>query len=90
MRVEVSAAQGTPLQLQSWREDCTIRAQEARRCTVKVIKDRRFVGFFDAPPQGMSNHGKAMGRKGFDVWTNGKSIFSPDMRWALVRTREVD
>lgn len=54
------------------------------------IKDRRFVGFLDALPQGMSNCGKAMGHEGFDVWTNGMSMFSPDMRWALVRTREVD
>ena len=52
------------------------------------ITDRRFVGFCDVPPDGLKCKGPAMGRDGYDLWENGKSIFSPEFRWALVRREE--
>lgn len=53
------------------------------------IDDRRFIGFFDSPPEDLTYKGKSMVHFGYDVWANGKSMFSPDFRWALVLRKEV-
>lgn len=51
---------------------------------VKTIKDPRFIGYYDKPPKDMRRIGIAMGDPKYDIWTNGKSIFSDKMRWAKV------
>lgn len=48
------------------------------------MRDPRFVGHLDAPPDGMLRMGVAMGCSIYDICTNRKSIFAPDFRWALV------
>ena len=51
------------------------------------IRDVRFVGFLDRPPEGMTRKMPAMRHSGYDIWANDKSIFSPAFRWALVPRR---
>lgn len=58
---------------------------------LKAIEDPRFAGAFDGAtdvPEGLRNRGAAMGRAGYDMWANDKSMFSPDFSWALVRRQE--
>lgn len=48
------------------------------------MADQRFVGYRDEPPEGMRFAGHAYGSHRYDIWTNGKSMFAPEFRWAMV------
>lgn len=43
-----------------------------------------FVGFCDEPPEGMRFACHAYGNRRYDIWTNGKSLFDSEFRWAMV------
>jgi len=50
----------------------------------EVMADQRFVGYRDEPPEGMRFACRAYGNHRYDIWTNGKSLFDPTLRWAMV------